>query len=100
MLPHHQRIADEYTADAIDAKRERCRFAFQILGWCWLWVLVGGLLMAQAFHIDATVGWIYFPKLMAKAEAYFQAGLFIGTAGPLASLLIGWRRAVVQRLLD
>jgi hypothetical protein len=100
MLPHHQRIADEYAADARDITRERRRFMVRTLAWCWLWVIIGGLLMGKSFHIDATVGWIYYPQLMAKAEGYFQGGLFIGTAGPLASLLIGWRRAVSRGLLD
>lgn len=100
MLPHHQRIADEYAADARDVKRERWRFLWQTAVWCWVWVIVGGLLMGESFHINAIVGWIYFPKLMAKAQAYFLGGLFVGTAGPLATLLVAWRKAMERGLLD
>ena len=100
MLPHHQRIADAYAADARDVKVERRRFAVRTLAWCWLWVIVGGLLMGESFHINSVVGWIYFPKLMAKAQAYFLGGLFVGTAGPLATLLIAWRKAMDRGLLD
>jgi hypothetical protein len=100
MLPHHQRIADEYEADARDVKRERRRFALLTLCWCWLWVLAGALLMAKSFHINATVGFIYFPHLMDRAQAYFMSGLFVGTAGPFASLLIAWKKAMTRGLLD
>jgi hypothetical protein len=100
MLPHHQRIAAEYAADAHDIKRERRRLALQMLGWCWLWAIVGGLLMGESFHINAVVGWIYFPRLMARAQGYFLGGLFVGTAGPLSTLFVGWRRAMDRGLLD
>jgi hypothetical protein len=100
MLPHHQRIAEEYAADARDVKVERRRLMIQTLAWCWLCVIVGVLLMGESFHINAVVGWIYFPKLMAKAEAYFLGGLFVGTAGPLTTLLIAWRKAMNRGLLD
>src|SRR5205823_3645002 len=100
MLPHHQRIADEYEADARDAKRERWRFMLRTLAWCWLWVMIGGVLMAESFHLNATVGWIYFPHLMARAQGFFIGGLFIGTAGPVVSLLVAWRRAMSRGLLE
>lgn len=100
MLPHHQRIADEYAADARDTKGERRRFYITTLGWCWVWVVIGGVLMAQSFHMNAVIGWVYFPKMMARAQAYFASGLFIGTAGPLATLLVAWRRALNRGLLD
>jgi len=100
MLPHHQRIADAYASEARDVKRERRRLALQVVGWCWIWVVIGGLLMAESFHINATVGWIYFPKLMDRAQGFFLGGLFIGTAGPLISLLVGWRRAMGRGLLE
>jgi hypothetical protein len=100
VLPHHQRIADEYEADARDITRERRRFVLLTLGGCWFWVLVGGVLMGKSFHINATVGWVYFPTLMARAQAYFVGGLFVGTAGPLATLLIAWRRGMTRGLLE
>ena len=100
MLPHQQRIAAEYDADARDAKRERRRLAWQTLALCWGCVIIGAALMGESFHISATVGWIYFPHLMAKAQAYFWTGMFVGVAGPLASLIIGGHRAMSRGLLD
>lgn len=100
MLPHHQRIADAYAADARDIKLERRRLMIQTLAWCWLWVIAGGLLLGESFHINALVGWIYFPRLMAKAEAFFLGGLFVGTVGPLVTLFIAWRKAMDRGLLD
>ena len=100
MLPHHARIAAEYEADALDIKRERRRLALQTLGSCWLCVIVGAGLMGESFHINATVGWIYYPRLMAKAQAFFSAGLFVGVAGPFASLVIGAQRAMSRGLLS
>jgi hypothetical protein len=99
MLPHHARIAAEYAADARDIKRERRRLALQTLGWCWFWCIVGVALMGESFHINATVGWLYFPKTMARAQGFFLGGLFAGTAGPLISLFIGWRRAMDRDLI-
>lgn len=100
MLPHHQRIADEYEADARDIKRERWSFALLTLAGCWFWVVVGAVLMGESFHINAVVGWVYFPKLMARAQGYFMGGLFVGTAGPLGTLLFAWRRAMDRGLLQ
>jgi hypothetical protein len=100
MLPHHQRIAEEYAADARDIKVERRRFMIQTLAWCWAWAILGGLLMGESLHINAVVGWIYFPRLMARAQAFFLAGLFVGTAGPLTTLFVAWRRAMDRGLLD
>lgn len=100
MLPHHQRIADAYAADARDVKHEARRLMLQTAAWCWIWVIIGGALMGVSFHINATIGWIYFPNLMARAQGFFVGGLFIGTAGPLVSLLVAWRRAMIRGLLD
>ena len=72
----------------------------QTLAWCWVWVVVGGVLIGESFHINATVGWIYFPKLMAKAQACFLGGVFVGAAGPLVTLLVAWRKAMNRGLLD
>jgi hypothetical protein len=100
LLPHHQRIADEYAADARDIKRERRRFALVTLAVCWLWVIAGGGLMGQSLHINASVGPLYFPGLMARAQLLFTTGLFMGTAGPLATLLVAWRKAMQRGLID
>jgi hypothetical protein len=82
------------------ADRERFWFFVRLAGVCWAWVVVGSLVMAQGFHINATVGQFYFPGLMAKAEAYLKGGVFVGTAGPLATLIIGWRKASARGYLD
>ena len=100
MLPHHERIAAEYEAGARDAKRERRRFAIWTIAICWTWVVVGGGLMGQGLHINATIGPFYFPRLMDRANALFSAGLFIGTAGPIATLLTAWRKASNRGILD
>lgn len=82
------------------ADRERFWFFVRVAAICWVWVIVGGFIMAQAFHIRATVGQFYFPGLMAKAEAYLKTGVFVGTAGPLATIIIGWRKAAQRGYLD
>jgi hypothetical protein len=100
MLPHHARIAAAYEADARDIKRERLAMAIRTVGWCWAWVLAGAGLMGEALHINASVGPFYYPGLMARAQLFFAGGFFIGTAGPLATLLMAWRKAVSRGLIE
>lgn len=96
----YARIGAERDAAGRMADRERFWFFVRVAAICWIWVVIGAVVMAQAFHINATVGGIYFPKQMAKAHAYLQTGVFIGTAGPLATLIIGWRKASERGYLD
>jgi hypothetical protein len=96
----YQQIGIERDAAGRIADRERFWFFVRLAAVCWIWVVVGGFIMAQAFHINATVGQFYFPGLMEKAEAYLKAGVFIGTAGPLGTLVIGWRKAAERGYLD
>jgi len=100
MLPHHARIAAEYEAGARDAKRERRRLALKTVGWCWLWTLIGGALWGESLHINAVVGFVYYPELMARAQLFFLAGIFVGTAGPLITLFVAWRTAMDRGILD
>jgi hypothetical protein len=100
MLPHHQRIAEEIDAGARDAKRERRRVYVWTLAACWICVAIGGALMGEALNTNASVGPVYFPELMDRADRFWKGGLFIGTAGPIASLLVGWRIAMNRGLLD
>ncbi|HET9424115.1 MAG TPA: hypothetical protein VFO55_01990 [Gemmatimonadaceae bacterium] len=96
----YERIGQERDEAARIAARERRWFFVRVAAACWVWVIVGAAVMAQAFRIDATVGAFYYPGLMAKAEAYLQGGVFIGTAGPLVTLIIGWRKASGRGYLD
>lgn len=96
----YSRIGKERDAGGKIADRARFWFHLRTLAWCWVWVVIGGVLMAKSLHINASVGPFYFPGLMAKAEAYWNGGLFIGTAGPIATLLFFWRRAINRGILD
>lgn len=96
----YQRIGAERDEAGRIADRERFWFFVRLAGVCWVWVIIGGFIMARAFHIDATVGQFYFPSLMEKAETYLKVGVFVGTAGPLATLIIGWRKAAQRGYLD
>ena len=87
LTSEYERIGAERDHAGRLADRERFWFFVRLAGICWLWVIVGGLMLAQGFHINATVGQFYFPGLMAKAEAWLKGGLFVGTAGPLATLI-------------
>jgi hypothetical protein len=87
----YAQIGRERDAAGRLADREKFWFFVRLAGICWLWVVVGGVVMAQAFHIRASVGQFYFPDLMDKANAYLKTGVFIGTAGPLGTLIAGWR---------
>lgn len=96
----YAKIGAERDAAGRIGDRERFWFFVRVGLVCWVWVIVGGIVMAQAFHIQATVGQFYFPGLMAKAEAYLKAGAFIGFVGPLGTILVGWRKAAARGYLD
>ena len=96
----YARIGRERDATGRLADRERLWFFVKVGAICWLWVIAGAVVMAQGFHVNATVGGFYFPKLMARAESFVSAGVFIGTAGPLATLIWGWRIAARRGYLD
>lgn len=96
----YKKIGEERDAMGRIADRERFWFFVRVACIAWVWVIIGGVVMAQAFHIQAAVGQFYFPGLMGKAEAYLMGGVFIGTAGPLGTLLVGWRKATHRGYLD
>jgi hypothetical protein len=100
MLPHHARIAAEYEAGVRDAKRVRRQLAWKTIGFCWLWVFVGGAMMGEGLHINAVVGPLYFPGLMARAQGFFLGGLFVGTTGPIVTLFVAWKKAMDRGLLE
>lgn len=96
----YARIGQERDDAGRVADREKRWFFIRVAAICWAWVIVGGVVMAQAFHIDATVGHFYFPELMDRANLYLQTGVFVGTAGPLGTLIWGWRAATHRGYLD
>lgn len=96
----YKKIGEERDAMGRVVDRERFWFFVRVACIAWTWVIIGGAIMAQAFHIQAAVGQFYFPRLMDKADAYLKAGLLIGTAGPLGTLIIGWRKATQRGYLD
>jgi hypothetical protein len=100
MLSHHERIAAEYEESARDAKRERRQLALKTVAWCWLWVMIGAGLFGEGLHINASVGWVVYPDLMARAQLFAMSGIFVGTAGPVATLFVAWRLALNRGLLD
>lgn len=96
----YARIGRERDEAGRVADREKFWFFVRLAGVCWAWVAVGGVIMAQAFHINAVVGQFYFPGLMDKANAYLKTGVFIGIAGPLGTLIAGWRIAARRGYFD
>ena len=96
----YQRIGEERDAAGAIADREKLWFFVRLGAFCWAWVAVGGVMMARGLHINATIGPFYFPGLMDRAEMWFNSGLFVGTAGPLMTLIFGLRRATHRGLLD
>jgi hypothetical protein len=96
----YERIGRELQESGKEADRHKVRFFVRLGGVCWVWVIIGLALVGESFHINATVGHFYYPALMAKAQMYFSAGMFVGTAGPIGTLLWGWRRASALGYLD
>jgi hypothetical protein len=96
----YERIGKERDEAGRASDRERFRFFVRIAVISWIWVIIGGALMAKGLNIDATVGPFYFPGLMARAEALFKGGLFIGTAGPLLTIIFGMRMGNNRGYLD
>jgi hypothetical protein len=96
----YEQIGREKQEAGKEADRTRVRFFAGVAGVCWVWVMIGMVLVGESFHINATVGQFYYPALMARAQAYFSGGIFIGTAGPIGTLLWAWRRAIARGYLD
>lgn len=80
--------------------RERFWFYVRIGAVCWAWVVVGGLIMAQGFHMNAVVGQFYFPDVMDRAQLWVDTGATVGSAGAFATLMWGWRAASKRGYLD
>ena len=67
---------------------------------CWMWVVVGGVVMAMGFHMNAAIGQFYFPDLMDRAQLYVNTGVFVGTTGAFATLMWAWRIAAKRGYFD
>jgi hypothetical protein len=80
--------------------RARFRFWVRVVLVCWAWTVLGAAVMANAFHIRATVGAFFFPDLMDRAKLWMQAGMLIGTAGSFATLVWAWRTADKRGYFD
>jgi hypothetical protein len=100
-------LRDEYARigqerDALGRRHDRERFWFwaRVAAVCWAWTIVGAIVMAKAFEINAYVGPFYFPDTMDVAKLWLQGGLFIGTGGPLGTLIWSWRAASKRGYFD
>lgn len=89
----YTRIGQERDAAGREFDRSKLWFFVRIGAVCWAWTIAGAVVMAQAFHIDASVGQFYFPERMETAQLWMKGGLLIGTGGPLGTLIWGWRTA-------
>ena len=100
-------LRDEYARigherDEAGRLHDRAKFWFwvRVAVVCWVWTIIGGAVMANAFHIRATVGQFFFPDLMDEAKLWLEGGLFIGTAGPFVTLIWAWRTASKRGYFD
>ena len=96
----YEQIGQERDEASRLAAREKRRFFVKVAVICWVWTVIGLVLVGRSFNINATIGNLYFPGLMQKAGLYMSAGLFVGTAGPIATLIVGWRKATERGYLD
>lgn len=96
----YARIGNERTLAGRDHDRARFWFWARIAAVCWIWVVIGGVIMAQGFHMNATVGPFYFPDVMDTAKLVVETGVFVGTAGAAATLIWGWRTADKRGYFD
>ena len=96
----YARIGEERDASGRIHDRERRWFWVRIAVMCWAWVIIGAVVMAQGFHINATVGHFYFPGLMDRARLWIDTGVFVGTTGAFCTLVWAWRTASKRGYFD
>ncbi len=74
---------------------DRLRFWFwvRVSALAWVWVIIGGAIMAQGFRLNAVVGSFYFPDVMDRARLWMNTGIFVGTTGAFATFMWAWRIA-------
>jgi hypothetical protein len=96
----YARIGTERDAAGREHDRERFWFYVRVAAVSWVWVVIGGVIMAQGFHMNASVGPFYFPELMDRAHLMIDAGVFVGTTGAFVTLVWGWRAASKRGYLD
>lgn len=96
----YSRIGAERDAFGRAHDREKFWFWVRIAAACWVWVIIGGVVMAQGFHMNAAIGAFYFPDVMDRAKLYVDSGVFVGTAGAFATLVWSWRTASKRGYFD
>ena len=80
--------------------RQRFWFWVRVAIVAWVWVIIGGVIMAQGLHMNAVVGKFYFPDVMDRAQLWFDTGAFVGTAGPFGTFMWAWRAASKRGYFD
>jgi hypothetical protein len=96
----YSRIGAERDAFGRAHDREKFWFWVRIAAACWGWVIIGAVVMAQGFHMNAAIGAFYFPDVMDRAKLYVDSGVFVGTAGAFATLVWSWRTASKRGYFD
>ena len=96
----YARIGQDRDAAGRVHDRERFWFWVRVAAICWAWTIVGAIVMANAFRINAVAGPFYFPDAMDLAKLWLQGGLLIGMGGTLATLIWGWRAASKRGYFD
>ena len=96
----YARIGQERDAAARIDKRERFWFWARVVAICWGWTILGAVVMAKAFRINAYAGPFVFPETLELAKLWLQGGLLIGTGGSLGTLIWSWRAAAKRGYFD
>ena len=96
----YEQIGRERDAAGRIHDRQRFWFWVRVAAACWVWVAIGGVIMAQGFHLNAVVGPFYFPDVMDRAQLYVDTGVFVGPAGAFVTLIWAWRTASKRGYFD
>jgi hypothetical protein len=96
----YARIGAERDLEGRAFVRQRFWFWVKVACVCVVWNIIGGAVMANAFHINATVGQFFFPDLMETAQLWLKGGILIGTGGATATLVWAWRTADKRGYFD
>ena len=88
--------------DAAGRVHDRLRFRFWVLvcAVAWVWVMVGGVIMAQGFRLNTVVGPFYFRVVLDRAQLWLNTGIFVGTTGAFATFMWAWRTASKRGYFD
>ena len=103
----HDDLRSEYSQigrerDAAGHVHDRQRFWFwvRVCAVAWIWVIIGGAIMAQSFRLNAVVGPFYFPDVMDRARLWMNSGIFVGTTGAFGTFRWAWRTASKRGYFD